>query len=129
MPAGTYAFERIGSFAWAGGAAAKAGTLVAMLVDETCNLPGASTVKPLGVLAQDVEIGGTATVILCGSGAIVIVSAGGTIALNDMMTSNASGLAIATTTATHWVYGICRKAAANGQYAMMQLVGDHVITA
>ena len=130
MPIGVYNFESVASFAWAGAGRGLAGTLVTLTADETCNAGSASTLKPLGILWEDVEIGGIASIILAGTGGIVQCIAGGAVALNDMLTTDASGRAITTTTVTHWVWGICRKVAANAnEYTMIQLVGDHVITA
>lgn len=131
MPVGIVVFEgNRASFKWANVAAGKAGTLVVLSADETCDAAAAATTKPLGVLDQDVDIGGFASMILAGCGAIVMVICGAAVALNDMLTSDASGRAIATTTVGNYVWGVCRKATANAnEYALMQLSNDHIITA
>jgi hypothetical protein len=78
-------------------------------------LSSAATDKHVGVLHNLPKSGEAASVMARNASGVVKVQAGGTIAIGDYLTANASGLAIATTTGNDEVIGIATEAGASGQ--------------
>lgn len=77
-------------------------------------LAAAETDMILGVLQNDPVAGEVALVRPLNASGTGKVIAGGSISKNDKLTSDSAGEAIATTTATHRVFGIALEAADNG---------------
>lgn len=75
----------------------------------------AATDKHVGVLQNNPKSGSTANVLARNASGVGKVVAGGTIAVGDYLTSNASSQAIATTTGNDEVIGIALEAGVSGQ--------------
>jgi len=82
-------------------------------------LASAATDRIVGVLQEKPKTGQPAQVAMLGTSKVV---AGGTIAKGDCITSNASGQAIATTTAGNTVIGIALETAVTGDIFEILLV-------
>lgn len=90
--------------------------------DRTLVLASAATDKLFGVVQLGAATGGNVSVCSRNSGATFKVIAGGTIAVNDMLTSDSAGKAVATTTTGDEVIGVAQEAAsANGILEYMPL--------
>lgn len=75
----------------------------------------AATDKHIGVLYNCPDANGTADVLSINASGTAKVQAGGTISVGNFITANASGLAVATTSAGDFVIGIAVEAASSGQ--------------
>lgn len=82
--------------------------------DNQIVLSAAATDKHVGILLNTPKAGDTADVYLRNAAGTSKVVAGGTIAINDALTSDANGKAVATTTAADQVIGYSLHAAASG---------------
>lgn len=90
------------------------GKIVKVSAAGTVVLAAAATDKIVGVLNADVSAGDTASVALRTSSGTYKVRLGGTVALNDYVTSNGSGLGIATTTSGNEIVGQALEAGVSG---------------
>lgn len=84
----------------------------------------AATDKIIGVTVGSVAAGGTANIKLRSGAGTIKVKAGGTVAVGDRLTTNGSGLAIATTTAGNEIIGQALEAGVSGDFIEALTVND-----
>lgn len=80
----------------------------------------------LGVLITPASAAGRAVEVATGSGQVVKVIAGGTVAVDAKVQSDASGLAITAASGDH-VQGTCVKGGASGELIEVLLLSEHIL--
>lgn len=86
----------------------------------------AATDKFIGVTVGAIAAGETGTIRLRSAAGTMKVKAGGTIAVGDKLTSNGSGVAIATVTSGNEILGMALEAGASGDFVEVMPMNDRV---